>query len=1057
MYSAFIIFEKDFYKGPKEKQSQFMNFKKQVSRFVILFCLTYAGSFIPLTCDAAGILSISQETDIKSESASERSIEKTSLEIEKFSTSLRYYLGNDDLKNAKIIANQIIPQLANSKIIDSTFCKSSYLVGIYFLKAKKYNDAILYIKQCISNKEKNSVIDIQYLKAVYNLSVVYASNGDIKNYEKYGLESLELYKKKYGTSRPELLLSYIATIKIFQSLKNHDKAIAFTDTALAIANKYPEFTNPSTLIYLYSGMAYSFLAQGDQSKSKIYLDKTKSIYDKFNLPKNNELYLNLLSDLAETTAALGLAVESKAYYEEGMKLAVTSNSTISFHFIRNYCNILAKEKQTAKGVRIFEETIDRAKSLYNDNPKDYFELLYYFAGYLREHTSDMPRYLRIFEQCFDYIKNNPQDIQLKALIYFGYSQALEKAGNAELALELIDDILFPDGIINTGKNASIMLNSLKPEVMTVVFLRIRYRILRSIYKKNQDLTTLLNASYTSELIIATLDKVRINISEEESRIILGDKYRGSYLNTINDFYSLYSKTGESQYLEKAFEYSEKSKVAGLLTSTRELKATQFHIPVNTANYERELQRKLGLLSMRITEETSRENKDENVIGNLKESLLETTRSRDSLILIFEKKYPEYYAIKYNTMVTGLKDIPKLIGRSGNYINYVLSDTILYTFVANSKHQQLIATKIDSSLFGDIKKFRRLLSMPLPSDNFSGKFEQFNEVGRKLCAKLIDPVRSYLISDQICISPDNIISYLPFESIPSTSASPKAASYRDLTYLMNEYDISYAYSATLMAENMTQGYKTSNKLIAFAPSYPEPINIQSVMMSRQVSDGILNDLPFARKEAEYVANLTGGKLYENGDASESVYKRESGNYDIIHLAMHTLLNDRDPMRSTLLFSHPKDSVDDGYLKTYEVYGVPLKAKMVVLSSCNTGAGLLSSGEGIISLARGFIYSGSQSVVMSMWEIEDKSGTDIVEMFYKNLRDGYSKSAALKKARISFLKKADMLRSHPYFWSSLVVYGNNTPIYYSKKHIIVSCSAGAVLLLLLGYYFWRRRYS
>jgi CHAT domain-containing protein len=79
-------------------------------------------------------------------------------------------------------------------------------------------------------------------------------------------------------------------------------------------------------------------------------------------------------------------------------------------------------------------------------------------------------------------------------------------------------------------------------------------------------------------------------------------------------------------------------------------------------------------------------------------------------------------------------------------------------------------------------------------------------------------------------------------------------------------------------------------------------------------------------------------------------------------------------------------------------------MVVLSSCNTGNGFLSTGEGILSLARGFIYSGSKSVVMSMWEIEDRSGTEIVKLFYKNLKRGYSKSDALKKARIDFLKNA-----------------------------------------------------
>ena len=114
-------------------------------------------------------------------------------------------------------------------------------------------------------------------------------------------------------------------------------------------------------------------------------------------------------------------------------------------------------------------------------------------------------------------------------------------------------------------------------------------------------------------------------------------------------------------------------------------------------------------------------------------------------------------------------------------------------------------------------------------------------------------------------------------------------------------------------------------------------------------------------------------------TESVYKTESGKYDIIHLAMHTVLNDKDPMHSTLIFSQGNDTIEDGFLKTYEVYGIPLKAKMVVLSSCNTGTGLLYSGEGILSLARGFIYSGSQSVVMSMWEIEDRSGTEIVKMF------------------------------------------------------------------------------
>jgi CHAT domain-containing protein len=128
---------------------------------------------------------------------------------------------------------------------------------------------------------------------------------------------------------------------------------------------------------------------------------------------------------------------------------------------------------------------------------------------------------------------------------------------------------------------------------------------------------------------------------------------------------------------------------------------------------------------------------------------------------------------------------------------------------------------------------------------------------------------------------------------------------------------------------------------------------------------------------------------------------------------------------MIFSTEPDSSEDGFLNTYEIYGIPLKAKMVVLSSCNSGSGYLHEGEGILSLARGFAYSGSKSVLLSMWEIEDRSGSEIIKNFYRYIKRGYSKSSALKKARIKFLKNADQLRSHPYFWSAYVLYGDNSP--------------------------------
>ena len=157
-----------------------------------------------------------------------------------------------------------------------------------------------------------------------------------------------------------------------------------------------------------------------------------------------------------------------------------------------------------------------------------------------------------------------------------------------------------------------------------------------------------------------------------------------------------------------------------------------------------------------------------------------------------------------------------------------------------------------------------------------------------------------------------------------------------------------------------------------------------------------------------------------------------------------------MHSKMIFYAGNDSPDDGFLNTFEVYGLPLKAKMVVLSSCNTGMGTLHSGEGLLSLARGFTYSGGQSVVMSMWEVDDKSGTEIVKYFYRNLKKGMSKSNALRKARIHYLKDADMLRSHPYFWSTLVIYGNNSPLYLPVRLLMIP---GLVIMIIAGFLIYR----
>jgi CHAT domain-containing protein len=1031
-----------------------MNFHNQLFRiltYIIVSAGYLCGSLLYGTGVATAALSINNNSKLEFNNTGFS-------DTKSLNETLKGLLTIGDLVNGKLIVEKISQKINSENLPDSTLAESYYYLGIYQLLTRSYKEAIHYLTLCISVKEKNKKIDNLYARALYNLSVAFANLGELNEFEYYASKSLKVGKTIYGESSPVLLNSYLSLISAYTDLKEYEKAITNSNIALTIANQNSKAISPTVLADLYFNLGVCSYRLADYSKAKIYFDKTESIYKNSKLD-HDESYINVLNGFAINYNSLGLTSESAEYYDKGVRLAILKNSPLALNLINSYSIFLGNRGHVEKGEKLLRDALTRAKATYSQNPHNYFEVLNNYSNYLLEYMSDTKRSIENYILCLSYLKNNNQDLLLKTSVCIGYSRALEKAGKSEKALEVIHSLLFPErgDATFSGNFANPAFETLKPDNTSLKILNLKYNILWDIYRKKADERILEAASNTSELIVSLLDKARINISEEDSRLILGDKYRDSYLHAIRDFNLLYNISHNRQYLEKAFEYSEKSKVAGLLTSTRELKAAQFHIPSEIGDIERDLQREISLINAHISEESSSQKPNMTLISNWKENLLNYSRKRDSLILVIEKKYPEYYAIKYNTQMAGLKDIPSIVGHNGNYINYVLSDTVLYTFIVNRRYQQILAIPVDSSFFNCIRKFRLLLSMPSPSDDAYLKFNEFQTIGYTLYKKLIEPIKPYLISDRILISPDNILSYLPFETIPSSTLAGGGIRYKDISYLMDSYDISYTYSATFAAESVKKEYGRNNKLIAFAPDYPEPIDIQSTLMSRQGGMGVLNDLPFARQEAKYVSDLTGGKLFENSKAKESVYKRESGKYDIIHLAMHTLLNDKDPMHSTLIFSRGNDSPQDGFLKTYEVYGIPLKAKMVFLSSCNTGSGLLYSGEGILSLARGFIYSGSQSVVMSMWEIEDKSGTEIVEKFYDNLRKGYSKSVSLKRARMTFLKNADQLRSHPYFWATLVVYGNNTPLYYPRKLIIIPSAILIILGLLAGVYYRKRKYS
>ncbi|MCK4288988.1 MAG: CHAT domain-containing protein, partial [Bacteroidales bacterium] len=291
----------------------------------------------------------------------------------------------------------------------------------------------------------------------------------------------------------------------------------------------------------------------------------------------------------------------------------------------------------------------------------------------------------------------------------------------------------------------------------------------------------------------------------------------------------------------------------------------------------------------------------------------------------------------------------------------------------------------------------------------------------------------------------ILGYIPFEALISMLPDVEKIDYRNLFYLIKNYPISYSYSATLLFKD----YKTKttgNKLLAFAPAYEitdKTEKNQSLVLNK-FSD-ILIPIKNAKTEINNINKIFDGKFLQDLDATELNFKTNANNFDVLHFAMHTIINDENPMYSKMVFTLDNDSIEDGFLNTYEIYNLDLNARLVVLSACNTGFGKLNKGEGIMSLTRGFLYAGVQSIIMTLWEIEDKSGAEIMTKFYNNLKKENSIDNALRKAKLDYIKSALPLRAHPYFWAAYIDIGNSAPLY--KNTLINPIMLSVIILIII----------
>jgi CHAT domain-containing protein len=324
------------------------------------------------------------------------------------------------------------------------------------------------------------------------------------------------------------------------------------------------------------------------------------------------------------------------------------------------------------------------------------------------------------------------------------------------------------------------------------------------------------------------------------------------------------------------------------------------------------------------------------------------------------------------------------------------------------------------------------------------YDSYITSAEKLYSLLISPIRENIKGKKKAyVIPDGILNYLPFEALITKHVPSKGdIDFSGLPYLINDFEICYHYSAHLLFLSSRKEVLEDNfSFLGFAPVFPD-LEVSKTKISNLIDTTIItrtglrsvtrkdktySSLPESEEEVKEIAKLFGsrgydGKVYTYNDACEDKIKSgELGKFSSVHLATHGFINEETPKLSGLLFADNENSGEDGILYLGEIFNIDLKTNLVVLSACESGLGKLARGEGIIGLTRGFIYSGTKNLLVSLWQVADKSTSELMIEFYKNVLDRESYSSSLRAAKLKLIK--DGVYSYPLEWSPFVLIGRN----------------------------------
>lgn len=413
--------------------------------------------------------------------------------------------------------------------------------------------------------------------------------------------------------------------------------------------------------------------------------------------------------------------------------------------------------------------------------------------------------------------------------------------------------------------------------------------------------------------------------------------------------------------EEAFKYAESAKgrifMEYLVSEKKEVKGD----PSLVHNYQETLKEITEIESLMSEEE------DENKRLKMGDELKKLEIKHDELLMEIKETDPLYYSLKNVEPV----DI--------GYIRNLLKGRILVEYFLGKKlaifvlNDDLVVEEVEinfNDLIDKITTFRDAIEN-LSDAESSKELKTAHKIARDLYRLLIEPVEEYL-QDELVIVPHGYLHFVPFQALKGNN------------YLIEDYKVSFAQSAWSL-KFLKEGKGDGTLVVG----------------------NTLGDLECAEEEAKKIAlNLNTVPLLRE-DAKKQVVMEEIKDKEILHFACHGWFDSDNPAFSRLVLA-------DGMLEARDFMNMDIKARLTVLSACESALSGLISGDELEGLVRAIHTSGSRYVIASLWRVADSSTMELFLNFYKNKGNVRDK---MREAEMNLIKKGYNI----YFWAPFQVYG------------------------------------